>query len=176
MTQKLQKLKFQPFSHFQTVFFTISSNFLGKKGFKNQHWLNLVFSRRFGRYHCKVLLELVSKHPEIHLITKKHVFWQIIPNFCKTAKIFAKKNFHWPERSINRVFRTQFRKRVGWSSSSLQQRGQNFLLVSIFDSIVSILDTFRNFTSIRKPIGSGWKHAATGSVSRRNFQKLHLKT
>ena len=36
-----------------------------------------------------------------------------------------------------------------------------------FDHMVPLLDAFRKFTSIRKPIGSGLKRVTTGSVSKR---------
>ena len=55
----------------------------------------------------------------------------------------------------------------GKSSSSLQQRCQNFRTFFIFDNIVPLLDPFRKFTSIRKTIGSGLKRVATGIVSKR---------
>ena len=38
---------------------------------------------------------------------------------------------------------------------------------SIFDNQVTILEPFRKFTSVRKPIGSGLKRAAAGSVLER---------
>ena len=43
---------------------------------------------------------------------------------------------------------------------------QSFRTFFIFDNIVLIFDTFRNFTSIRNTIGSGLKRVATGSVSK----------
>ena len=65
------------------------------------------------------------------------------------------------------VFKTQFGKKVGRSSSSLQQRCQNIQIFSIFDNKVTISEPFRKFTSMRKPIGSGLKRVVTGSVSER---------
>ena len=95
---------------------------------------------------------------------KKHVLDKLGQFFVQTSNGFVEQNFHWLDSWNNRVFNMQFEKDVAWSSSSSLQRCQNFRIFSIFDNIVPSLGPFQKFTSIRKPICSGLKRVATGSV------------
>ena len=65
------------------------------------------------------------------------------------------------------VFKTQIGEKVGRRQSNLHQMCQKFRFSSVSNNLVPFLDLFRNFTSIRKTMGSKLKRLATGSVSKR---------
>ena len=104
--------------------------------------------------------------------------------FVQITKVLWNRNYVCLNVETVRYSKRNLGKKVRLSSSSLQQTCHIFQLFSIFDNQVTILKSFRKFTSIRKPIGSGLKRVAAVSFSERyqtslcaQFSKdIYLKT
>ena len=77
---------------------------------KTQHKLILVPNRQFWTYNFQ-LFAGISITPKIHETTKKHVFWQINPNFGSNHESVWILEFNWPEQWNNRVFKLKFGKK-----------------------------------------------------------------
>ena len=81
-------------------------------------------------------------------------------------------NILWNRTSIDPSVETKGIHNAIWGKRRMKlveftTKVSKFPFSSIFDNIVPILHPFRNFTSIRKLMGSRLKRLATGSVSKR---------
>ena len=137
----------------------------------------MVSSRQFWRFISNwFFLELASKIPKFMEQQKRRFSDKLNTIFGQTTNVFrietpltwalkqwGIQNTIW-DRKWDEVPRVSQQRCQRFTP---QQRCQNSQIFSIVDNQVTILEPFRKFTSIWKPIGSELKLLATGRVSER---------
>ena len=90
--------------------------------------------------------------------------------------LFKPRKFLKNRSSNDMSFETIRYSKRNWKSGmkfiEFTTKFSKFRTCFVFDNIVSILDLFRNFTSIRNTKRSGLRRVVTGSISKRYYTSL----
>ena len=99
---------------------------------------------------------------------KSNLFDKLIPILVQTTKTFEEQKI--PTTSAFKQYGIQ--TQLGKKSDEVHRIYKKAVKVTelFFDNIVTFLDPFRNFTSIRNTIGSELKRVATGGSVAKRYQ------